>query len=97
METSKKLLYLSYLMAIILIIIVVTTTFMQLDNTNLVIVAGAWITECAAYSGFYLWKAKNENRSKYAQRFIQKDYVKDLIKEYGADSAIRILETILKD
>lgn len=97
METSKKLLYLSYLIAIILIIIVVITTVIQLDNTNLVILAGAWITECATYSGFYLWKAKNENRSKYAQRFIQKDYIKSLIKEYGLDSTIRILEIVLRD
>lgn len=97
METSKRFLYFSYFIAIILIILTVIATFMQIDCTNLVIITSSWIGECAAYSGFYLWKSKNENRSKYAQRFIQKESIKALIKEYGLDSTIRILEIVLRD
>lgn len=97
METSKRMLYISYFIAILLIIITVIATFAQIDCTNLVVLTSAWIGECAAYSGFYLWKSKNENRSKYAQKFIQKEAIKALIKEYGLDSTIRILEIVLRD
>ena len=40
----------------------------------------------------YLWKAKNENRAKYAQKF-----VKQFANTYGIDAAIRIAEVVLKD
>ena len=42
--------------------------------------------------GFYLWKSKNENRAKYAQRFINR-----FADKYGADTALRIAEIVLKD
>lgn len=40
----------------------------------------------------YFWKAKNENRSKYALKFVEK-----LADRYGIESTSRILETVLKD
>ena len=37
-------------------------------------------------------KAKNENRAKYAQRFL-----KQFADKYGADVAVRVAEIVLKD
>jgi len=39
-----------------------------------------------------LWKSKNENRAKYAQRFL-----KQFASQYGADVALRAAEIVLKD
>lgn len=58
----------------------------------LVEIALAAIAETTACSGFYLWKAKNENRSKYAMKF-----VKGLPAEYSAEDKARILEIVLRD
>ena len=52
----------------------------------------AWIAECGAATGFYFWKAKNENRSKYAMKF-----VRELADRYGLDGAARILEIVLRE
>ena len=45
-----------------------------------------------AWGGFYYWKSKNENRAKYAQRFLNK-----FADKYGADAALRAAEIVLKD
>ena len=48
---------------------------------------------CAlASSGFYLWKAKNENRAKYAQKYMDK-----WAEKYGPEAAARIAEIVLRD
>jgi len=39
-----------------------------------------------------MWKSKNENRAKYAQKFVL-----DFADKYGIDAAIRIAEVVLKD
>ena len=52
----------------------------------------AVIAETTASSGFYLWKAKNENRSKYALK-----YIKSLPEAYTAEEKARFLEIVLKD
>ena len=44
------------------------------------------------WGGFYLWKSKNENRAKYAQRFLNR-----FADKYGADIALRAAEIVLKD
>ena len=91
-ETSKKLYYLFILVAIILILSVVIIAASGGNCTDLVTVTVAWIGFLAAYSAFYLWKSKNENRAKYAQKFIRK-----FANKYGVDAAIRISEVVLKD
>lgn len=45
-----------------------------------------------ASAGFYFWKSKNENRAKYAQKFMR-----SWAKEYGPEAAARITEIVLKD
>ena len=51
----------------------------------------AW-AEVTAMNAFYIWKAKNENRAKYAQIFIEK-----LADKYGAEAAALFADTVLKD
>lgn len=48
----------------------------------------AWATYC----GFYQWKAKCENRAKYAQQFINK-----MADKYGIDAISPIVQSIIQD
>lgn len=50
-----------------------------------------WVGASAVYGAFYAWKAKTENRSKYAQL-----WVSGLAERYGIDSVIKIVEIILR-
>ena len=55
-------------------------------------IAVGWDGQLAVATGFYYWKAKNENRSKYAMRL-----VKELASEYGIENVVNLAQTILKD
>ena len=55
-------------------------------------IALAMITGLTTVTSFYMWKAKNENRAKYAQEFIQK-----FADKYGIEEAIRIADIVLKE
>ena len=46
----------------------------------------------AVVEAFYLWKAKNENRRKYAMQFVDK-----YADKYGIDAAMQISNIVLKD
>ena len=85
MEFSKKWLLGSGIAGVILIILCAC-------GLPLVEIALAVIAETTASSGFYLWKAKNENRSKYAIK-----YIKSLPEDYSAEEKARFLEIVLKD
>lgn len=52
----------------------------------------AQLAMTTAAGGFYYWKAKNENRAKYAQKFM-----KQWAKKYGPETAARIAEIVLKE
>lgn len=88
MEWSKKILIFSYGVLIFLIFVFLAAD----DKSSAATVLCAWILECGAATGFYFWKAKNENRSKYAVKF-----VRELADKYGIDATARIIETVLKD
>lgn len=92
METSKKILGGSWAVTLTLTTIVIIGTFMQVDVTNLTILAGLSWGELTAAHGFYYWKAKNENRSKGAYKLIR-----ELAQEHGIDAAARFAEIIFKD
>ena len=62
------------------------------DVTALAALAGTSFVVDGTWGGFYLWKSKNENRAKYAQRFLNK-----FADKYGADAALRATEIVLKD
>lgn len=92
MEFSKK--YFRYLLILefCVIIFISTMVFVTCDLTPMYWVITSLSAEISVYSAFYLWKAKNENRAKYAQQ-----YITDIASTYGIDMAIRMAEVVLKD
>lgn len=93
MEFSKKMLVLHSTITVLLIVaVVVINVATERDVTALAALAGTSFVVDGTWGGFYLWKSKNENRAKYAQKF-----VKLFAKEYGVDAAIRLAEVVLKD
>ena len=62
------------------------------DVTAIAALTGTSFVTDGAWGGFYYWKSKNENRAKYAQRFLNK-----FADKYGADAALRATEIVLKD
>lgn len=85
MEASKKWLLGSAVVSLALII--ACAAGVPLTEITL-----AAIAETTAATGFYMWKAKNENRAKYAQKFMDK-----WAEKYGPEAAARIAEIVLKD
>ena len=81
MEFSKKLIIFSYTVLFILLVLY----FVVEDKSS-------WATIVCAATAFYLWKSENENRAKYAQRFLTK-----FADKYGADVALHLAEIVLKD
>lgn len=92
MEFSKKMLVLHIFISVVLCGITVTGTILGWDVTSLSVLAGTSLVTDGTWGGFYLWKSKNENRAKYAQRFL-----KQFANQYGADVALRAAEIVLKD
>lgn len=92
MEFSKKMLLLHIFVTICLCLTSVVGTFMGVDVSAVCVLAGASFVTDGAWGGFYLWKSKNENRAKYAQKFIR--LVAD---KYGVDAAIQMANVVLKD
>lgn len=92
METSKKILWLDIIVAIIVTWHVLHGERAGCDMTASAMVAGLWDAQLAAVIGFYLWKSKNENRSKHAMQL-----VRDLADQYGIEYAARVAEIVLKD
>lgn len=85
MEFSKKWLLGGGIVSVILVILCAF-------GLPLVEITLAVIAETTACGGFYLWKAKNENRSKYAIK-----YIESLPETYTAEEKARFLEIVLKD
>lgn len=91
-ETSKLILVVDFIVAIILTAVVVVGTWLGKEMYQVTTVAACWDAQLTAAVGFYYWKAKNENRSKHAMAL-----VRDLAEKYGMDSVIGLANTILKD
>ena len=93
MEFSKKMLVLhSFVTVSLITTTVVINIATEHDVTALAALAGASFVVDGTWGGFYLWKSKNENRAKYAQKFVRL-----FAKEYGVENAIRLAEIVLKD
>lgn len=86
------MLLLHIVISVVLCGITVAGTLRGLDVTAIAVLAGTSFVTDGAWGGFYLWKSKNENRAKYAQRFL-----KQFAGQYGADVALRAAEIVLKD
>ena len=92
MEFSKKLLYFSWAITLILTALLVYGSLTLLPLDGLLTVASLTWAETGVSTGYYYWKAKNENRAKYAQNFL-----KEMANDYGVDTAVRMAEIVLKD
>ncbi len=92
MEFSKKMLLLHSAITVCLAIAAVIGTFTGYDVTALTVLDAASFVVDGTWGGFYLWKSKNENRSKYTQKFVKK-----MADKYGIDAALRAAEIVLKD
>ena len=93
MEFSKKMLVLhSFVTVSLITATVVINIATEHDVTALAALAGTYFVVDGTWGGFYLWKSKNENRAKYAQKFVRL-----FAKEYGVENAIRLAEIVLKD
>ncbi len=85
MPYSKR--WLNMMTAVTLLLIIGCACGLPLESITL-----AAIGMLATAFGLYEWKAKNENRAKYAQKFMDK-----WAKDYGPEAAARIAEIVLKD
>lgn len=61
METSKKIILTSYVVAIILTIIIIICTFLQIDVSNLTTITSIVYGEVAVSNAFYFRKSAKEN------------------------------------
>lgn len=92
MEFSKKLLYFSWGVTIVLTVLSIWFSVILLPMDALTVIVPLSWAETGTATGYYFWKAKNENRAKYAQKFL-----KECAKEWGTETAVRISEIVLKD
>lgn len=92
MEFSKKLVIITLFLALLLTGLTVLFPAVGIPADGLYIVTPLAWTAFDVALGFYFWKSKNENRSKYTQKF-----VKQMAEKYGIDAALRAAEIVLKD
>lgn len=92
MEFSKKILVVHICISVLLCATTIWGTLTDHDVTAIAVLAGISLGTDGAWGGFYYWKSKNENRAKYAQRFLNR-----FAGKYGADVALRAAEIVLKD
>lgn len=92
MELSKKLLYFSWAITLLLTSLLVYSSLVSLPLEGLLTVASLSWGETGVSTGYYYWKAKNENRAKYAQKFL-----KEIANEWDVDTAVRMAEIVLKE
>ena len=92
MEFSKKIVRLSWGVNLAILILITVLPIFQVPVDGLVSALPYSWGELALVEGFYLWKAKCENRNKYAMKYMDK-----VSEKYDPDVAIRIAEIVLKD
>lgn len=92
MEFSKKMLIFSWLVTIIITFLSIVFSLAGKPTDMMYVIAPLAWAETATATGYYFWKAKNENRAKYAQKFLH-----NLANEWGTDTALRVAEIVLKD
>ena len=92
MEFSKKAVYFSWAVTLFLTALTIMFSVFYLPVDGLIEVTRLAWAATGTTVGFYLWKAKNENRAKYGQQFLN-----DFAEKYSADVAVRMAEIVLKD
>lgn len=92
-SASKKGLIVIFASAILTTNAIVALTIQGTsDLTVLGDVCTALWTAAGAYSAFYLWKSKVENKCKYSQQFLDQ-----MAEKYGIENIIPLLQSILED
>lgn len=92
MEFSKKMLVFSWSVTLILTVLTIWLSLKQLPVDAMYVITPLSWAETGTATGFYFWKARTENRAKYAQRFL-----KECTAEWGAETAVRLAEIVLKE
>lgn len=92
MEFSKKLLFFSWTVTLVLTALSIIFSLCNLSMEAFTLLIPLTWAETGTATAYYYWKAKNENRAKYAQKFI-----KTLSSEWGTETALRVAEIVLKD
>ena len=92
MELSKKMLFFSWAITLLLTAGTIWMSLKSLPLDAMIVITPLSWTETGVATGYYYWKSKNENRAKYAQKFLR-----EIAREWGADTAIRMAEIVLKD
>lgn len=92
MSFAKKMLILFTCISIALIVATVVGNLFGCAMVETGVLAAASFVVDGTWGGFYLWKSKNENRAKYAQKFVV-----EFADKYGVEAAIKIAEIVLKD
>ena len=92
MEFAKLHLVFSWSVTIILTVLTIAFPIVGIPLDGLYVATPLSWTETGVATGYYYWKAKNENRAKYAQKFLN-----DFAEKYGTETAARMAEIVLKD
>lgn len=92
MSYSKTIINRSWIIAIALTIVVVIGSVFSLPVSDVTTVAVVAWGEVATAHGFYFWKARSENRSKFAMQL-----VRDLAEQYGIDAVVGLASTVLQE
>lgn len=91
-EFSKKITLWSWAVALVLTLLAVVFPLFDISIEGINMALPLSWAEVTAANSFYFWKAKNENRHKYAMR-----YIKKIADEHGIEMSIRVSEIVLKD
>lgn len=92
---TKNLLVFFIVVALILTYLTVRLAFRPEPNSSALntmeILTSTWFGGTTVFTAFYIWKAKNENRHKYAQAWLN-----NIGEQYGWEAAARFAEIDLK-
>lgn len=92
MSYSKTIINRSWIAAVALTIVVVIGSAFSLPVGDVATLAAIAWGEVSVAHAFYFWKARSENRSKYAMQL-----VRDLADQYGIDAVIGLAGTVLQE
>lgn len=92
MSYSKTIVNRSWVAAIVLTAVVIVGSFFSLPVSDITTIASLAWGEVAVANGFYYWKARSENRSKYAMQL-----VRDLADTYGIDAVVGLTGIVLQE
>lgn len=92
MEFSKLAIMIQFLLSVVLILVVLAAFLLGKDVSQLGMLSTVSCVMDGTALSFYLWKAKTENRAKYAELFALK-----AAEKYGIEAALQMTEIVLKE